>query len=145
MIKVREDKSMNILYFLTPKNQVANIYDDSNLRQLMEKLEYHKYSAIPVINHDGQYVGTIAEGDILRLLKGKFNMNFQAAQSVVVKDIPRRTEVLPVNANASMDDIMDMAIAQNFVPVTDDNDVFIGIVTRKDIIKYFKEKLAEQF
>ena len=145
MIKVREDKSMNILYFLTPKNQVANIYDNSNLRQLMEKLEYHKYSAIPVINHDGQYVGTIAEGDILRLLKGKFNMNFQAAQSVVVKDIPRRTEVLPVNANASMDDIMDMAIAQNFVPVTDDNDVFIGIVTRKDIIKYFKEKLAEQF
>ncbi len=136
---------MNILYFLTPKNQVANIYDDSNLRQLMEKLEYHKYSAIPVINHDGQYVGTIAEGDILRLLKGKFNMNFQAAQSVAVKDIPRRTEVLPVNANASMDDIMDMAIAQNFVPVTDDNDVFIGIVTRKDIIKYFKEKLAEQF
>lgn len=145
MIKVREDKSMNILYFLTPKNQVANIYDDSNLRQLMEKLEYHKYSAIPVINHDGQYVGTIAEGDILRVLKGDFNMNFQAAQSLLVKDIPRRNEVLPVNANASMDDIMDMAIAQNFVPVTDDNDVFIGIVTRKDILKYFKEKLAEQF
>ena len=145
MIKVREDKSMNILYFLTPKNQVANIYDDSNLRQLMEKLEYHKYSAIPVINHDGQYVGTIAEGDILRVLKGNFNMNFQVAQSLLVKDIPRRTEVLPVNANASMDDIMDMAIAQNFVPVTDDNDVFIGIVTRKDILKYFKEKLAEQF
>ena len=145
MIKVREDKSMNILYFLTPKNQVANIYDDSNLRQLMEKLEYHKYSAIPVINHDGQYVGTIAEGDILRVLKGNFNMNFQVAQSLLVKDIPRRIEVLPVNANASMDDIMDMAIAQNFVPVTDDNDVFIGIVTRKDILKYFKEKLAEQF
>ena len=135
---------MNILYFLTPKNQVANIYDDSNLRQLMEKLEYHKYTAIPVINHDGQYVGTIAEGDILRVLKEKFNMNFQAAQSVAVKDIPRRTEVLTVNANASMDDIMDMAIAQNFVPVTDDNDVFIGIVTRKDILKYFKEKLTGQ-
>ena len=135
---------MNILYFLTPKNQVANIYDDSNLRQLMEKLEYHKYTAIPVIKHDGQYVGTVAEGDILRVVKDKFNMNFQAAQSVVVKDIPRRTEVLPVNANASMDDIMDMAIAQNFVPVTDDNDVFIGIVTRKDILKYFKEKLTGQ-
>ena len=135
---------MNILYFLTPKNQVANIYDDSNLRQLMEKLEYHKYTAIPVINHDGQYVGTVAEGDILRVVKDKFNMNFQAAQSVVVKDIPRRTEVLPVNANASMDDIMDMAIVQNFVPVTDDNDVFIGIVTRKDILKYFKEKLTGQ-
>ena len=49
---------MNILYFLTPKNQVANIYDDSNLRQLMEKLEYHGYTAIPVISHSGEYIGT---------------------------------------------------------------------------------------
>ena len=132
---------MNILYFLTPKNQVANIYEDSNLRQLMEKLDYHKYSAIPVINHEGQYVGTVAEGDILRVVKDKFNMNLQAAQGIAVKDIPCRTKVLPVNANASMDDIMEMAIAQNFVPVTDDNNVFIGIVTRKDILKHFRSKL----
>lgn len=135
---------MNILYFLTPKNQVANVFEDSNLRQLMEKLDYHKYSAIPVINHDGQYVGTVAEGDILRVVKDKFNMNLQAAQGIAVKDIPRRTEVFPVNANASMDDIIDMAIAQNFVPVTDDNNVFIGIVTRKDILKHFRDKLNKE-
>ncbi len=132
---------MNILYFLTPKNQVANIYENSNLRQLMEKLEYHGYTAIPVINHDGQYVGTVSEGDILRVVKERFNMNLQAAQGIMVKDIPRRTVVLPVDANASMDDIMDMAIMQNFVPVTDDNNVFIGLVTRKDIIKHFRNKL----
>lgn len=132
---------MNILYFLTPKNQVANIYENSNLRQLMEKLEYHGYTAIPVINHDGQYVGTVSEGDILRVVKEKFNMNLQAAQGILVKDIPRRTNILPVNANASMDDIMDMAMMQNFVPVTDDNNVFIGLVTRKDIIKHFRNKL----
>ena len=135
------DKLMNILYFLTPKNQVANIYEDSNLRQLMEKLEYHRYTAIPVINHNGEYVGTVAEGDILRILKDKFNMNYQGAQGILVKDIPRRGEILPVNANASMDDIVDMAIAQNFVPVTDDNNVFIGIVTRRDILKHFRDKL----
>ncbi|MEE1042858.1 MAG: CBS domain-containing protein [Clostridia bacterium] len=132
---------MNILYFLTPKNQVANICEDSNLRQLMEKLEYHRYTAIPVIDQNGKYVGTVAEGDILRLIKDNFNMNAQAAQGILVKDIPRRVAILPVNANASMDDIVDMAIAQNFVPVTDDNNVFIGIVTRKDILKHFRDKL----
>ena len=134
---------MNILYFLTPKNQVANICEEANLRQLMEKLEYHKYTAIPVLNNDGQYMGTVAEGDILRVVKEMFTMNLQAAQGIAVRDIPRRTEVLPVNANASMEDIIDMAIAQNFVPVTDDNNVFIGIVTRKDILKYFKDKLKK--
>ena len=136
----RQDDLMNILYFLTPKNQVANIYEDSNLRQLMEKLEYHKYTAIPVINHDGQYVGTVAEGDILRVVRDRFNMNIRAALGIPVKDIPRRTNVLPVNANASMEDIIDMAIAQNFVPVTDDNNVFIGIITRKEILKYYRKK-----
>ena len=135
---------MNILYFLTPKNQVANVYDDSNLRQLMEKLEYHKYTAIPVINHDGQYIGTVAEGDVLRVVKDNFNMNLQAAQNILVKDIPIRTAVMSVNANASMDDVIDMAISQNFVPVTDDNGVFIGIVTRKEILKYFKDKIKEK-
>lgn len=134
---------MNILYFLTPKNQVATIYDNSNLRQLMEKLEYHQYTAIPIINHNGEYIGTVAEGDILRVIKNSYDMNFKAAQNVTVRDIPRRMDVKPVNANASMSDIVEMATLQNFVPVTDDNNVFIGIVTRKDVIKYFRDKLND--
>ena len=70
-------------------------------------------------------------------------MNLHAAQNVLVKDIPRRTEVKSVNANASMDDIIEMATVQNFVPVTDDNNVFIGIVTRKEIIKYLHEHITK--
>ena len=132
---------MNILYFLTPKNQVANIYDDANLRQLMEKLDYHRYTAIPVINHEGQYLGTVAEGDVLRFVKDNYNMNIQMAQNVLVSDIPQRIEVKSVNANASMNDIIEMATIQNFVPVVDDNNVFIGIVTRKAVIKYLKDKI----
>lgn len=135
---------MNILYFLTPKNQVANIFDDSTLRQLMEKLEYHHYTAIPIINHDGQYLGTVAEGDVLRVIKNEFDMNFQKAQHILVRDIPLRIDVEPVNANASMNDIVEMAMRQNFVPVTDDNNVFIGIVTRKEVIKYLHKIYTEK-
>ena len=132
---------MNILYFLTPKNQVANIYDDANLRQLMEKLDYHRYTAIPVINHEGQYIGTVAEGDVLRFVKDNHNMNMQTPHNVLVRDIPQRIEVKSVNANASMNDIVEMATVQNFVPVVDDNNVFIGIVTRTSVIKYLKDKI----
>ncbi len=126
---------MNILYFLTPKNRVANISDESNLRQLMEKLEYHRYTAIPVIDSCGRYVGTVSEGDVLRVIKDKFNMNFQTAQSILVKDIPRRADVRAVKADASMEEVFEMALMQNFVPVTDDNGVFIGIVTRQEVIR----------
>ena len=56
---------MNILFFLTPKSDVAFIYDNESLRQALEKMEYHKFSAIPMINRQGKYIGTITEGDML--------------------------------------------------------------------------------
>lgn len=78
----------------------------------------------------------------MRVIKNRFDMNLQSAQSIFVKDIPRRTEVKPVKADASMNDIFEIAITQNFVPVTDDNDVFIGIITRRDVLRYLLDKNA---
>ena len=40
---------MNILFFLTPKSEVAYINDDDTLRQALEKMEHHKYAAVPII------------------------------------------------------------------------------------------------
>lgn len=54
---------MNILFFLTPKEEVAHVEEDDTLRQVVEKLEYHGYSAIPLLALDGKYIGTITEGD----------------------------------------------------------------------------------
>ena len=56
---------MNILFFLTPKSEVAYIEDSFSLRQILEKMEIHRYSAIPILSNNGEYVGTITEGDIL--------------------------------------------------------------------------------
>ena len=56
---------MNILFFLTPKSEVAFIYDDQTLRQALEIMEHHRYSAVPIINKLGKYIGTITEGDML--------------------------------------------------------------------------------
>jgi predicted transcriptional regulator len=42
-----------------------------------------------------------------------------------------------------MEGLIDKALMQNFVPVVDDQKNFIGIITRKDIIRYFYEKSQE--
>ena len=65
---------MNILFFLTPKCEVAYIYEDETLRQALEKMEYHKYSAVPIISRTGRYIGTITEGDMLWGIKNKFKL-----------------------------------------------------------------------
>ncbi len=70
---------MNLLFFLTPKTEVAFLYDDFTLRQAIEKMEYHRYSAIPILNRKGEYVGTITEGDILWAIKRYHNLTLQKA------------------------------------------------------------------
>ena len=135
---------MNILFFLTPKSEVAYINEDDTVRQALEKMEYHRYSAIPIISKTGRYVGTLTEGDLLWGIKNQFHLDLKSAEKVPITAIVRRLDNRPVKADTSMEELMDKALNQNFVPVLDDHKSFIGIITRKDIIKYFygKEKQA---
>ena len=128
---------MNIMFFLTPKSNVAYIYDDYSLRQALEKMEYHQYSAIPMIDRRGHYVGTLTEGDLLWYIKGEGNLTLKNAEDTPITAIRRRMDNLPVYVDSNMDDLISKALNQNFVPVIDDKDVFIGIITRKDIIQYY--------
>lgn len=133
---------MNILFFLTPKSEVAYIYDDQTLRQALEIMEHHRYTAVPVINKLGKYIGTITEGDMLWGIKNQYNLSLKGAEHMPVTTIPRRSDNHPVSINATMEDMIDKALNQNFVPVVDDQENFIGIITRKDIIRYCYEQLA---
>ena len=135
---------MNILFFLTPKSETAYIYDHETLRQALEKMEYHKYSAVPMLNRHGQYIGTITEGDLLWAIKNQYDLNIKEAENVLITSIPRRLDNRPVRADAAMEDLIDKVLNQNFVPVVDDQKNYIGIITRKDIIKYFYGKLQKE-
>ena len=134
---------MNILFFLTPKSEVAYIHDDESLRQVLERMEYHKYSAVPIISRQGTYVGTITEGDLLWYIKNQLDLNLQEARRILITNVPRRSDNTPVSIDSNMEDLLDKAMKQNFVPVLDDKKSFIGIVTRKDIMKYFADKMKK--
>mgnify|MGYP000011834722 CR=1 FL=1 len=127
---------MNILLFLTPKNDVAYLYDDFTMRQALEKMEHHRYSAIPVIGRDGSYSGIITEGDLLWAAKNRFDLDLRRAESLPIADVPRHANYQPVRIDTNMEDLVDKALNQNFVPVVDDRGVFIGIVKRKAIIQF---------
>ena len=137
---------MNILFFLIPKNKVAYLYDDYSLRQALEKMEHHKYSAIPILSREGKYIGTITEGDILWEIKNNLSFSLKSAENTPVSSIKRRLDNEPVTAQEDMGDLIQKAMNQNFVPVVDDWGSFIGIITRKDIIEfcYNHSELAAQ-
>jgi len=127
---------MNIAFFLTPKNEVVCANQNSTMRQVMEKMEHHGYTAIPIIDNEGKYVGTLTEGDLLWKLKNSNDLNFKNTESVKVKEISRRIIHKSVSITSNIESLISLAISQNFVPVTDDNRIFIGIIKRSDIIHY---------
>lgn len=126
----------NIMFFLTPKCDVVYVYEDFNIRQVLEKIRYYKYTAMPIIDREGRYVGTITEGDLLWKMADENIATFEQAEEIPIASIKGRVNNRPVNAEAEMESLIDLAVRQNFVPVVDDNNVFVGIVTRKDIIQY---------
>lgn len=131
----------NILFFLTPKAMCAYLYDDYTIRQAIEKMEVSGYAAIPILNRQGEYCGTLKEGDLLWAMKNMCNMDMRQAESKRIMEISRRKDNVPVRITASMHDLIERATNQNFVPVIDDYGAFIGLITRKAIINYCQEKL----
>lgn len=132
---------MNILFFLTPKEKVSRVEDDDTLRQALEKMEHHGYSAIPLLSKDGKYIGTITEGDLLWCIKNNKFPSLKQMEDIPITSIHRHRDNEAINISLSMKELVDKITNQNFVPVVDDNDVFIGIITRKDVILYLANQL----
>ena len=131
----------NILFFLTPKALCAYLYDDYTIRQALEKMEAAGYATLPILNRRGEYRGTLSEGDVLWAMKNMCYMDMRQAEARRIMEITRRRDNIPVRVTTSMYDLVDRATTQNFVPVVDDKDAFIGIVTRRSIIQYCQKKL----
>ncbi|SMC28249.1 CBS domain-containing protein [Clostridium acidisoli DSM 12555] len=132
---------MNVAFFLTPKREVVCENLDSTMRQALERMEYHRYAAIPILDEDGKYIGTLTEGDLLWKLKNTPNLDFNNTTKIKIEEIPRRVINNPVHIDSNIEDLIAKSVNQNFVPVVDDNNVFIGIIKRSDILNYIYEKM----
>ena len=131
----------NVLFFLTPKAMCAFLYDDFTLRQALEKMEGTGFQALPILNRRGQYRGTLTEGDLLWALKNLCYMDMRQAEAHRIMEIEHRRDNIPVRVTTSMYELVDRASGQNFIPVVDDLESFIGIITRSAIVKYCKQQL----
>lgn len=127
---------MNILRFMIPKSAVEFISDSSTVRQALEKMRYHRYVAIPVLDENGIYLGTLRNDDIFSYFLDNGTFNSRAAERDSVMSILDRDYSKPLYHNASVGELIDNVKEHNFVPVVDDRGCFIGIVLRRDILNF---------
>lgn len=135
---------MNVLFFLRHKANCTYIYDDYTIRQALEKMEPSRFATIPILKRSGEYLGTISEGDLLWAIKNNYMMNMRDAESRPVMEVARRKDYKPVTVTTTTRELLAMAVDQNFVPMVDDRNTFIGIVTRQKIMQFCLEEYFEK-
>jgi CBS domain-containing protein len=135
---------MNILFFLTPKVDVGYVYSSDTMGEAIEKMLKYRFTTVPVLNEvSGRYEGTLANDDLLRELNRHPSLTVAAAADRPLKSVSRRRDYTAVRADADMEDLLKSAATQNFVPVVDDTGAFIGISTRREVIKYLREHMSK--
>ena len=127
---------MNIMRFVVPKSLVEYVTSDSSVRQAVEKMRYHRYVAIPVIDTEGKYVGTLRNDDVLTYFLENGSFDTRAAERDGILGLLDSNYAPPVYHDASLDELIENVKEHNFVPVVDDRGCFIGIILRRDILNY---------
>ena len=128
---------MNILFFLTPKVEVGYVYSSDTMGQAIDKMLRY-----PVLNEvTGKYEGTLANDDLLRELNRHPSLTIAAAADRPLRSVSRRRDYSAVRADADMEDLLVSATSQNFVPVVDDTGCFIGIITRREVMRYLRDHM----
>ncbi len=141
---------MNLFSFIIPKSSVEYLTDDSTVRQAYEKMRYHNYVAIPVLDDEGRYVGTVSNDDLFKyfLESGKTGKaGMRSAERESVTQILKRERQEPLYHNATMNTLIERVREHNFVSVVDDRGCFIGIILRRDVLnflfKYYQSHKGE--
>lgn len=135
----------SIMSIFTPKKMTAFLNENATVRQAIELFDVHKYSVIPLVDNDGRFVGTLSEGDLLCFLKNKAKYDIKASEKVSVKDMERYRQYHSLEVSSMWSEFFVLSLDQNFIPVTDDKGIYIGIVKRREIIKFLSDKVEMHY
>lgn len=127
--------------YMTPAQDVAIFVDTHNTDHVMLILSRNGFSRVPVITKDKKYVGTISVSDIV---------NYQLSheldlQSLAELDISHmvNTDLATISPKADLTEIMHKLVDASFLPVVAPDNTFVGIVTRKAILKAINSLLHD--
>ena len=134
---------MNVIFFLIPKSHVAYLTEGCSFRQGMDKLRRYGYTAIPVISREGKYLGCVNEGDFLWNIMSMGSLASEALEAARIDDIISN-RAPAVRVNTPISELWERVLEQNFVPVVDDRDMFVGIVTRRSVMAYLMDQKGSE-
>lgn len=129
-------RRMNVAFFLTPKSEVVWVSASGTVYQALERMKPNGFGAVPVLDDEGCYAGTLSTSDLMWYLLDRADPWPDRARATPLQGVPRRLHDTPVHIDADISTLLARAMNQSFVSVVDDREVFIGIVRRRPIIEW---------
>ncbi len=134
---------MNAFKIMIDKAECKYLYEDITFEDGLKQFQEGGYTAVPVIREDGTYVGTVRDKDFLLKctnIDGCKPENYRDELcKLTIGDIVEAKWNPAVNISKDINDVLLLSMQQNFVPIVDDRNVFVGIITRRDIIRMLTE------
>ncbi len=128
----------SILFYLTPKKEVTYVGESFTIRQTIETMEHHHFMILPVLSERGEYLYSISSSDLLfYIIRHKLTM--ENIDENLLAEIKPERDIKATKVDGTIRDVMKLASEQNFVPVVDDRNVFMGIITRRSLMRAFNE------
>lgn len=128
MLNKRRDK------FLIPAEIVANVQETNNLDHAFLVLTKVKYAKIPVLDSDQHFKGLLSLAMITDTMLGLTGIDPSKLSRYQVKDV-MQVNVPTVTLPYSMEEILHLLVDQPFLAVTDNDGIFTGIITRREVMK----------
>ena len=132
--KEQEDFLISHLdHYLIPADELAIFIDTHNSDHVMLLLVNNGYSRVPVITKDKKYVGTISIADIMSYQVKHQLTEWELNQMDIGQMV--NTKIKTIRKEADLTGIMHLLVDYPFLPVLDDDQQFLGIITRRSILK----------
>ena len=127
--------------FLIPMDNVAIFVDTNKLNHAVLVLSKNKYAKIPVVDKDEKFVGIVGLTEIISFMMEN-NLSMESLAEHHVLDVVK--EVNTVNPDYTLEEILHHLVDEPFLPVVAEDNMFIGIITRKELLKAVNA-LAHEF
>lgn len=98
------------------------------------------YTAIPVLDAEQHYIGSVSEGDFLRHILDTGSLDKMDMENHRVRELVRRDFCPPISIDADEAEVVRAVLNQNFIPIVDSRNTLCGILTRRGVIAYLAEK-----
>ncbi|MDK8391748.1 cyclic-di-AMP-binding protein CbpB [Lactobacillus gasseri] len=123
--------------FIIPASRIAFVEDENPLYHAFLILTKMKYTKIPVLDKNQKVVGLISLAMITDKMLTPDNIVIEPLSDLKVKDV-MQTDFETINfAHTNLETQLHLLVDNPFVPVVNDNNIFQGLLTRREWIKAF--------